>query len=284
MVLGMVACQPIPRPFQPDDKSAMDFSEFGIADKLVVFVAGIDDAPAGIDYAVSEALADRLRGSGVIASTETANSGSYILICETQEERSGAVTLAWRLIDADGLVVGLVDQYTTAHRRDWLRSDPALVKSIVEEAAPRIAAIVTDHDPSMIARGTPGLLRPVHVAPVTGAPGDGNKSVTKALRNALKRNGVIVADQPQALGVSVIGEINRTPRGEADEIAVRWRVVTAEGAELGSVSQGNFVEAGSLDGPWGTVALAVAEGGADGVIQILSEIGAPASGSGSRRP
>ena len=144
------------------------------------------------------------------------------------------------------------------------------------EAAPRIAAIVADHDPSMIARGTPGLLRPVHVARVTGAPGDGNKSVTKALRNALRRSGVTVSNEPEVLGVSVLGQVIRTPRGEADEIAIRWRVVSAEGAELGSISQGNFVPTGALDGPWGNIALAVAQGGAEGVVQILSEIGAPA--------
>ncbi len=283
-ILLVTSCQPIPRPFQPDDKSDIGFSEFGIADKLVVFVAGIDDVPAGIDQAISDTLAEKLRRAGVIASTTTANSGSYLLTCEAEETRSGAVTLAWRLIDAEGVVVGLVDQYTTAHRRDWLRADPNLVDAIASEAAPRIAAIVYDHDPSMIARGTPGLLRPVHVVPVIGAPGDGNQTVTKALRNALKRAGVIVTDQPQAFGITVIGEIRRTPRGEADEITVRWRVETVDGAELGSISQGNFVPSGSLDGPWGNVAVAVAQGGAEGVVQILSEIGAPAAARDSDQP
>ncbi len=275
-LLWLAACQPVPRPFQPDDKTAIDFSDFGIADKLVVFVAGIDDAPPELDRAVSTALAEKLRNQGVVASTASANSGSFLLICDTKANRSGAITLSWRLIDADGLVIGLVDQYTAAHRRDWLRADPALVQAIVAEAAPRIAAIVADHDPSMIARGTPGLLRPVHVAPVTGAPGDGNKSVTKALRNALRRSGIAVIDEPEGLGVSVFGVVNRRPRGEADEITVRWRVVTLEGAELGSINQGNFVPTGALDGPWGNVAVAVAQGGAEGVVQILSEIGAPA--------
>jgi len=275
-LLWVAACQPLPRPFQPDEKAALDFANFGIADKLVVFVDGIDEVPPDADRAISSALAESLRDRGVVASTATANRGSFLLICDARSNRSGAITLAWRLIDADGLVIGLVDQYTTAHKRDWLSADPGMVQAIVAEAAPRIAAIVIDHDPSMVARATPGLLRPVHVAPVRGAPGDGDKSVTKALRNALKRSGVTVTDRPQELGVSVFGEISRTPRDEADEIAVRWRVVTMDGAELGSISQGNFVPTGALDGPWGNIALAVAQGGAEGVIQILSEIGAPA--------
>jgi hypothetical protein len=272
----LASCQPLPRPFQPDDKAIADFAAFGIADKLVVFVAGIDDAPVALDRAVSDALAERLRRQGIVASTASANRGSLLLICTARATETGNIKLAWRLIDADGLVIGLVDQYTTATTRDWLQGEPILVEAIVAEAAPRIAAIVGDHDPSMIARGTPGLLRPVHVDSVTGAPGDGDKSLTKALRNALRRAGLTVADQPEALGVSVFGTVERTPLGEADEIAVRWRVVSPEGAELGSISQGNFVPTGSLDGPWGNIALAVAQGGAEGVIQILSEIGAPA--------
>ena len=75
IVLGLAACQPVPRPFQPADKSTLDFSNFGIADKLVVFVAGVDGAPPEIDRAISTTLAKNLRDRGVVASTASANPG-----------------------------------------------------------------------------------------------------------------------------------------------------------------------------------------------------------------
>ena len=76
---------------------------------------------------------------------------------------------------------------------------------------------------------------------------------------------------------NLVNRVEATVKREADEIAVRWRVTTPEGSELGSISQASFVPAGALDGSWGTTSLAVAQGGAEGVIQILSEFGAPVS-------
>ena len=268
-------CQPIPRIFQPDDKSRADFSDFAIADKLGVFVAGIDNAPPGLDQGLVAALVDRLQARDIAASATSANRGSYLLTCEAQLTEPRSVTLFWRLIDAEGLVVGMVDQKSALDINAWAAGDPALVERIVGEAAPRLAAIIGDHDPAMLARATPGLLRAVYVAPVRGAPGDGNEALTNAMRRTLKAANLAISPDPPSIEINVRGDVSTVAGDAFEEVTIRWRVVDASGAELGVVSQSNQVPAGSLDGAWGPIAMAVAQGGAEGVIRILSEIGAP---------
>ena len=271
------ACQPVPRIFQPDQKAGLEFADFAIADKLVVFVAGIDNAPAAIDRALVAALVERLQAHDIAASATTANRGSYLLTCDAHWDSADTVTLAWRLIDAEGLVVGLVDQRSAVDKAAWAGGEPALVAAIVAEAAPRLAAIIGDHDPAMLAGATPGLLRAVYVRPVRGAPGDGNTTLTQAMRAVLKAANLSLSPDPPKQGIHVRGDVSVVPHDAFEQVIIRWRVVDTAGVELGVVSQSNQVAAGALDGPWGAIALAVAQGGAEGVIRILSEIGAPAS-------
>ena len=56
-----------------------------------------------------------------------------------------------------------------------------------------------------------------------------------------------------------------------DELGHEDHVADEEGEELGSVTQSNVVPVGALDGPWGNIAHAVADGGAEGVVVLLRE-------------
>jgi hypothetical protein len=268
------ACQPLPRPFQPDDKSRVDLSGLGgVADKLVVFVAGIDDAPPALDRAVRGALAERLGEYGVAASERAANRASYLLTSALARDRDGEPVLAWRLIDADGLVVGMVDQPVPGGRAAWARADAALAEAVVAAAAPRLAAVVEDADAGALV-AHPWLGRAVAVGPIKGAPGDGEGALAVALGAALASRGIEVAASGD--GLVVEGSVRRSRRAESDLIEIRWAVLAPDGSELGAVSQSNLVPAGVLDVAWGPVAEAVAGGAADGVHALLAEIGSPA--------
>jgi hypothetical protein len=267
------ACQPLPRPFQPEDKSRVDLSGFGgVADKVVVFVAGIDDAPPAFDRAVRGALAKRLGEYGVAASERVANRASYMLICALARDRDGEPVLAWRLIDADGLVVGMVDQPVPGGRAAWARADAALVEAVVAAAAPRLAAVVEDADAAALAATRAWVERAVAVGRIEGAPGDGEAALAAALGAALVRRGIAVAAAATADSLVVEGSVRRSRRDDRDLIEIRWAVLAPDGSELGAVSQSNLVPAGVLDGAWGPVAEAVAEGAAGGVHALLSEI------------
>ena len=264
LLLLVAACQPLPRPFRPDAKPAGLAGLAGIADKVGVFVAGIDQAPPALDQAVRTGLARRLGELDIAASATTANRHSFLLTCSVVG--GAAPVLAWRLIDADGVLVGLVDQRLPGGRAAWEAGEAALAARIVAEAAPRLAAMIRDRAPP------PPLPPPpvVVLAPIEGAPGDGAEALAVALRGLLAAAGVEVREAG-ADALVVAGKVTLSRGGETDHVALRWVVRDAAGSELGVVDQANRIPRGSLDGAWGETAEAVAYGAAEGILAILAQ-------------
>jgi hypothetical protein len=108
------------------------------------------------------------------------------------------------------------------------------------------------------------------ISPITGAPGDGARSLDRAIRAALGREGVIVSDQGGGGEFTVSGRVSTTPVGRGQErIEVVWVVSRADGMELGRVAQLNEIPRGILNGLWGDVAVIVADQAAQGVAEVI---------------
>lgn len=254
-----------------DPSRLIDTGDFALADKLVVFVNGIDDAPPALDAALRPALAERLLALDVSASALSANRASYILEAATRRGEDGGRIVAWRLIDADGLIVGLMDQRVRGGGEAWARGDAALAAALVDEAVPRLAALIRGAappgpPPAPAAGGAPPAFA---VDPVAGAPGGGGAALADAARAALLAAGFALAP-PGPDTLRLIGAVAVTPGDAADHVAVAWRVIAPDGGEVGAFVQNGQVEPGSLDGAWGGVADAIAEGAALGVAEVLA--------------
>lgn len=99
----------------------------------------------------------------------------------------------------------------------------------------------------------------VVVAPVSGAPGDGSRSLPAALKKRLYRDGVKIANGGARNVYTVKGSVKLTSAGSGKEkIRIEWRVLDPNGKSLGTVSQQNTIPKGSLNGPWGAIADAAA--------------------------
>lgn len=110
----------------------------------------------------------------------------------------------------------------------------------------------------------------VVVAPVTGAPGDGSRSLPAALKKRLYRDGVKMANGGGRNVYTVKGTVKLTSAGSGKEkIRIDWRVLDPSGKSLGTVSQQNTIPKGSLNGPWGAIADAAAGAAADGIKKLL---------------
>ena len=108
------------------------------------------------------------------------------------------------------------------------------------------------------------------VAPVSGAPGDGTKSLTAAIKKRLYAKGVKLATVPTGNTYTVKGTVSVTDgSGGKQSIRIDWQVLDPNGKRVGTVSQQNNIPKGSLDGPWGAVADAAAGAAADGIIKLL---------------
>jgi hypothetical protein len=121
----------------------------------------------------------------------------------------------------------------------------------------------------------------IAVEGVTGAPGDGDRSLARAIAAALRHANLRVADaDPPRQSYRLSGRIEIAPPLEGrQQVKVRWALKRPDGGEIGQVSQENAVPAGSLDGPWGDVAYAVAMAAAPGIAALVERAKLTAAGS-----
>lgn len=116
------------------------------------------------------------------------------------------------------------------------------------------------------------------VPAVTGAPGDGNKSLTAAIQRELAVKGISIAEDKPIKGNKPTKGAYRiecsVTVGEAKDgkqpIHIEWLVRNPQGKKLGTVSQINEIPAGSLDGAWEGTADQAAGAAAQGIVKLFS--------------
>jgi hypothetical protein len=158
----------------------------------------------------------------------------------------------------------------------WTAVSPALAEAIATKAttsfvdwmqAGRAASPGPPPPPaSQVAAGIFTALVP----PVAGAPGDGQSSLTAAIRRALPTHGITVVDQPLPKAHRVEGTVRlATARAGKQAISIEWVVKNPQGARIGTVSQKREIDAGSLDGAWGNHAEWAADAAAPCILKVL---------------
>ncbi len=105
---------------------------------------------------------------------------------------------------------------------------------------------------------------------MTGAPGDGNVSLTKQMKTHLAALGPMVQDDADGADFIVQGNVRMVPiAGGQQRVEIQWTVTAASGDERGKVVQLNDIPAGSLDHYWADVAVVVATEAAGGVNDVI---------------
>lgn len=105
---------------------------------------------------------------------------------------------------------------------------------------------------------------------VDGAPGDGNYSLTLAIREALRARDLQVTDDPRQAAFVLQGQVViGPPTGGRQPAKIVWHVTTHNGGLVGKATQENAIPAGSLDGPWGQVAYLIANAAVDGIQELF---------------
>lgn len=110
------------------------------------------------------------------------------------------------------------------------------------------------------------------VPAVTGAPGDGSKSLAAAIQRELSGRGIAVSERPtpgayRVEGTVVMGQAE----GGKQPIQIEWLVRDPQGKKLGTVSQKNEIAEGSLNGAWGKVADQAAGAAVQGIVKLLPQ-------------
>jgi hypothetical protein len=270
LLLLAAACQPLPHPFA-EDTTLPDPTALRPPDSAGIIVLPVTGAPSPMAERLAEAMAKALRGADVPASTTAQNRGSYRLVASAEEKPLGpgrsSVTVAWRLEDAGGAPIGQHAETAETASAIWQQGDSPLAANLANEAAPAIAALVEGDAPLPTVTVEPVLA----VRGISGAPGDGGETLSRAIGNALQRANVEVAARPNAKARFVLtGRVEVSPPDAGKQkVKVSWLLAQPDGHQIGMVNQENAVPAGSLDGAWGDVAFAVAAAAAPGIATLI---------------
>ena len=143
---------------------------------------------------------------------------------------------------------------------------PATAPTVVSALPP--AAPAPAEPPQRTAAAAPAPLGAV-VPTLSGAPGDGNNLLAKALQSELSKNGVGPTGQTGSLyRVEGIVKMGAVADGK-QPVQIDWNVKDPQGKRVGTVTQKNEIAAGSLDGSWGRTADAAAAAAAQGILKLL---------------
>lgn len=259
---------------------------FGGSTKMAV--APIIGAPQNISSDLTDALvaAGKDRDLTLIPGTE---GGDYTLrgyLLASNERRGAKISYIWDVTDTKGARVARVSgEEVVASRQGsdpWSGVDGAAIRNIAGKTTSQLAASLGGRSSTPVAAATsPSSAatastttssRPagVLVAPVSGAPGDGQRSLTTALKKRLYAGGVKLANGPATNVYTVKGIVKlASASGGKESIRIDWQVLDPSGKRLGTVSQQNTIPKGSLNGSWGAIADAAAGAAADGIIKLL---------------
>jgi hypothetical protein len=273
-VLFLVACQPLPHPFA-DDRPPPNSPILAPPDSVGIVVLPVSGSPADAALEMAPSMAEALQSVDVPASTHAHNRASYRLTGVAQEDPlSRKVTVNWELDGPTGTLVGKVA--TTAADLD---NSQKLAEAVARDAAPAIAKLIAGNAPLPASLPDPV----VGFRGVTGSPGDGAHALERAIRDALARSHLALAagaDASRLADLSATVEVAKPDAGK-QKVKIVWHVTRLDGSEVGQVKQENAVPAGTLDGPWGDVAYAVAQAAGPGIASIVGKVTATPQGQPS---
>lgn len=262
--------------------------------------APIIGAPPNVSSQLSGELLAQAKQQNIQVITEKGKPADYTIrgyLAASQDKNNNKVAYIWDVTDKTGKrvhrILGEEVTPTRAGRDPWSTFDQAALQKIATKTTTNLAAWLPKQSGSAApqpavakqrqsvsqpaprkrtktARSTPSGPITAYVPAVSGAPGDGRKSLTNALKKQLTSKGIRLANSAGSRTYTVRGKVSlsRASGGQQD-IKIDWQVLDPSGQRLGSISQANKVPKGSLDRQWGPIADAAAGAAADGIVKLI---------------
>lgn len=265
--LAVAACQPLPQPFQADSRTKATDALIRPIGESSLFIPPVAGLPQGADAVLAEALAKALNDKDVPASATGRNRLTSLLTVRL-EPRGGDAIWSWDERAPDG------SQQTGESRN--LGVAPARLAAgdagAMKQAAATMAEAIARKLNAAVIEAAQVDAKPATLAvkECEGAPGDGNRALRQAMREILILGGrnplpdVVGADYVIGCRVNVWQD---TP--DSERVTIEWVLLGANGGQLGDVKQANRIPRGQLAGAWGNTAHIIAQGGWQGLSEIL---------------
>jgi len=269
--LALATCGDLPEPFLGNPGATARRLAQPLTPLLAVPPGSDTMLPDAANKELANQIAEGLRASEVPALVREPQKTDWRVV--TRAQRDGQVVRPiFTVKDPDGKEQGSAEGEPVPLKA-WSVASPGLLQQVAAEAAPRIGAVLTSiqlarnkADPNSLYNRSAR----VQVTDVTGAPGDGDQSLTQQMRTRLAALGPVVLTTKTGADFVVEGQVKMVPMPKRQErVEIQWIVKTGSGDERGRVVQLNEITAGTLDHYWGDVAVLVATEASGGVNDVI---------------
>jgi hypothetical protein len=268
LVLLLASCGDLPEPFLGNPGATGRILAQPPTPRLAVPPPGNALLPDDASRQFADSLAAGLQAQEVPAVADQVHTNDWQLVA-TAEQRGGNVVPLFRVLNPKGEDKGQTEG-SPVPTQVWAAATAETLDRTANEVAPKISALLTgiQHaDPNSLYN----RVAKVQVATVTGAPGDGNTSLTKEIKAHLAALGPVLQDAAGSADFIVQGNVNMVPiAGGQQRVEIQWVVKAANGDERGKVVQLNNIPTGSLDHYWADVAVIVATEAAGGINDVIA--------------
>ncbi len=264
-----------------------------------IAIANVIGAPDAVNKQIIQQFTSSLASPGLTVVKTGDATADYVLrgyMVAAKERRGTKVSYIWDLNDKAGNKLKRISGENlaakTKSRDPWSAVTPAVIKKIVTPVSPKLVALIPKTPvratAQRVATTTPsaatnpagatttgsiasGKGPAAIVVPVKGAPGDGNIALTRAMRNALTRNGVAVRQNGAPSTYRVEGRVKLVgkAKNKRQPVQVVWTVRDAKGGNVGGLQQDNTMDVAILKGKWGAHAEDAASAAAQGIVKLL---------------
>ncbi|OHC75804.1 MAG: hypothetical protein A3G18_12655 [Rhodospirillales bacterium RIFCSPLOWO2_12_FULL_58_28] len=271
-IFAATACNEAPRPFKHEAgswKPPLAEPKAGYD----ILVEPVDGPSRPMAKLLARSVADSLVEREVSATVADSVKSRFVIKGKAEANWEDArapfvMLILWTMFNEKGEIVGNFTQGVQGTWFEWENGDPRIIRSVGQEAAQPFAEMAQRKEkvlPPAELRGA-GLM----VESVIGAPGDGNKMLTDAIKEALRLTDVSITEDPRQMDYVLKGEVKMTAADQGKQkVLVIWTVLTPAGGEVGKATQENITPTGSLDGSWGETASMVATAAVNGIADIL---------------
>jgi hypothetical protein len=261
------ACQPLPQPFQADSRAKATDALIRPIGEASLFIPPVAGLPPGPDAVLAEALAKALNDKEVAASASGRNRLTTLLTV-VLEPRGGDTLWRWDQRLPDGTLQPGESRPLGVTAARLAAGDAAAMK----QAATGMAEAIAQQLNAAVVEAVQIDTRPATLAvrECEGAPGDGNRSLRQAMRELLILAGKNPLPDPAGADFVIGCTVNVWQDSpDSERVTIEWVLLAADSSRLGEVKQANRIPRGQLSKAWGNTAHIIAQGGWQGLSEIL---------------
>ena len=274
VVMLFTACGPLPRPFMKDTiASRDDLRHHNLPPVIAVHTLGGVSIPMA--KLLANSVVEELSRLEVIAYARDKETSTHVLNGwvdgpPNRSAKSVPNHIIWALTKKSGELVSTFKYKFKTSLIDWEYGAPDLIRQIGKGTAIKLAARLLGKPD--IAEQRIVVKAGVWVRPISGVPGDGDFSLTRAIRYALGDAGMEVVKTQQEARFEIKAEVKiDPPNAGRQRVRIDWIVVDDQGGEIGRAGQKNTVPAGTFNFRWGQASVMIAEAAAGGIRDIVEK-------------